>query len=165
MGDGDQGGVAVSRRIEFPADEIFVILSDPARHPEFDGSGMLRAGGTGGSLLGVGDVFTMKMHNDEMGDYEMDNHLVEFETDRRIGWEPSLSAASRPEDIGEIGARLGHRWSYELEPDGEGATVVTERFDCARAPEWLRTAVDNGRRWEESMTISLAKLEGLLAQA
>ena len=43
---------------------------------------------SGGVISGVGDVFTMKMHNDEMGDYEMANHVVEYEPNRRIGWEP-----------------------------------------------------------------------------
>jgi hypothetical protein len=34
-------------------------------------------------LSGVGDVFAMKMHNDEMGDYEMSNEVVEYELNRR----------------------------------------------------------------------------------
>ena len=39
-------------------------------------------------VTGVGDVFTMRMYYSEHGDYEMDNHVVEVEQDRRIGWEP-----------------------------------------------------------------------------
>lgn len=30
----------------------------------------------------------MKMYFTELGEYEMNNHVVEYEPDRRIGWEP-----------------------------------------------------------------------------
>lgn len=36
----------------------------------------------------MGDVFVMKMYFTELGEYEMNNHVVEYEPDRRIGWEP-----------------------------------------------------------------------------
>ena len=58
------------------------------------------------------------MHNAEMGDYEMTNHVVEYELNRRIRWEPVLSAASCAEDEADIGNRTGHRWMYELAPIG-----------------------------------------------
>ena len=80
--------VRVSRRIEAPAADIFRVLADPRRHLEIDGSGMLRGAVSGAAVTGVGDVFTMRMYYSEHGDYEMDNHVVEFEQDRRIGWEP-----------------------------------------------------------------------------
>jgi hypothetical protein len=57
------------------------------------------------SESGVGDAFRMRMRNDEMGDYIVVNHVVEYEQDRQIGWEPELHQASRPEDAPEIGAR------------------------------------------------------------
>ena len=64
-----------------------------ANHPLIDGSGMLREAPSDVVLSRVGDVFTMKMHNDEMGDYEMSNQVVEYELNRRIGWEPVLPSA------------------------------------------------------------------------
>lgn len=36
----------------------------------------------------MGDVFVMKMYFTELGEYEMNNHVVEYEPDRRIGSEP-----------------------------------------------------------------------------
>ncbi len=152
--------VSVSRAIEAPAEDLFSFLARPANHPLIDGSGMLREG-SGGVISGVGDVFTMTMHNDEMGDYEMANHVVEFEPGRRIGWEPVLKAASRPEDQGGIGDRAEHRWSYELTPQGPGSTLVTEIYDCSRAPGWLRKAVKGGARWIDGMTLTLEKLDAL----
>ncbi len=152
--------VSVSRRIEAPAQELFQILADPARHPGIDGSGMLTQAAGRSVITGVGDSFTMRMHNAEMGDYEMTNHVVEYQRDRRIGWEPVLSAASRAEDQADIGDRSEpHRWSYELTPAGPDATIVTEIYDCTQAPEWLRKAVKNGHRWVASMTTTLEKLD------
>lgn len=54
--------------------------------------------------------------------------------------------------------RLGHRWSFSLEPIGSGATVVTETYDCSRAPDWLQKAVKGGTRWQASMEASLENI-------
>lgn len=150
--------VSESRRINAPASAVFCILADPALHPGIDGSGMLREAVDLLPLRKVGDTFRMRMRNDEMGDYVMVNYVVEYEQDRRIGWEPEMHEASRPEDAPEIGVRARHRWTYELAPDGEG-TVVTETYDCSLAPEWLRNAVKGGERWRRTLTISLKNLE------
>jgi hypothetical protein len=128
--------VAVSRRIGASAHDIFEILADPARHMEFDGSESLRGASSAAVVSGVGDVFVMKMYFPHLGDYEMNNHVVEYERDRRIGWEPEAgrghphAAPDSPEP-----ARWGQRWSYQLTPDGPDATIVTEIYDCSRAPE------------------------------
>src|SRR5580658_5468136 len=160
MTEGASQPVFVSRMIGVPAQKIFDLLARPANHPLIDGSGMLRTGSVG-IIAGVGDVFTMTMHNDEMGDYEMANHVVEFEPGHRIGWEPALKTASRPEDQADIGDRAAHRWSYELTPLDDGTTLVTEIYDCSRSPQWLRTAVKGGTRWIASMTATLEKLDTL----
>ena len=114
----------------------FQILANPARHQEFDGSDSLRGVRSAEVVSGVGDVFVMKMRFPHLGDYEMNNHVVEYEQDRRIGWEPEagrghLDAAPDSPDP----ARWGHWWSYQLTPDGPDVTVVTEIYDCSRAPE------------------------------
>jgi hypothetical protein len=94
-----------------------------------------------------------------MGDYEMTNHVVEFEQNRRIAWEPVLSAASLPEDQSSIGNRTEHRWIYKLTPVGRETTIVTETYDCTRAPEWVREWVENGNRWLTSMAETLEHLD------
>jgi len=154
--------VAVSRRIAAPARQVFAVLADPARHPDLDGSGMLRPGAANEIVSGVGDVFVMKMHYAELGDYETANHVVEFEPDRRIAWEPAprdsgpATAAQVP-----VGTRLGHRWIFDLASDGPNATLVTEMYDCSRAPERTRTTVHDGRSWIKSMTRTLERLDQL----
>lgn len=154
--------VAVTRRICAPAHEIFLTLADPARHPEFDGSGSLRGAGSTAVISGVGDVFVMKMYFSHLGNYEMNNHVVEYEMDRRIGWEPE-AGRGHPSAVPGSGepTRWGQRWSYQLIPDGPDATVVTEIYDCSRAPEKERAGMDNGRVWLESMAKTLERLDAL----
>jgi tetratricopeptide (TPR) repeat protein len=53
------------------------------------------------------------MHNEEMGGYEITNHVVDYQPSRRIAWEPVLTA-SRPDDQADIGDRSHHQWIYEL---------------------------------------------------
>jgi uncharacterized protein YndB with AHSA1/START domain len=160
MSDNASQPVSVSRTIAAPASAIFAVLARPARHPDIDGSGMLLES-SDDVIGGTGDIFTMKMHNDEMGDYAIANHVVEYEPGRRIGWEPVLAAASRPEDQGDIGVRSEVRWSFELTPLGPDATLVCETYDCSRAPAWLQKAVDGGSHWIGSMTATLEKLDAL----
>ncbi len=162
MTDDDCQPVAVSRRICAPAHDIFQILADPARHAEFDGSESLRGAGSTAVISGVGDVFVMRMYFPHLGDYEMNNHVVEYEQDRRIGWEPEAGRGhpdAAPEN--SESARWGHRWSYQLTPDGPDATVVTEIYDCSRAPEEERAEMDNGKVWIQSMAETLERLDGL----
>lgn len=151
--------VSVSRRIDAPAEVLFGILADPARHPEIDGSGMVRGPeGDPQPLSTVGDAFEMRMHSDSVGGYRMLSRVVEYEPGRRIAWEPELTQSPRPEDQKLIGTRMGQRWGWELTPDGE-ATVVTEIYDVTRAPDWVRDGTQNGAQWIPAMTESLVNLE------
>jgi uncharacterized protein YndB with AHSA1/START domain len=151
--------VSVSRQIAAPAAVVFAVLADPAKHPVIDGSGMLQRAVFRPPISRVGETFTMLMQNPHMGYYEMTNYVVEFIPGERIAWEPSLTNASRAEDQDDIGTRNHYRWSYELTPDGEDGTLVTETYDCTQAPERLRKGVKDGQRWVEAMTATLEKLE------
>ncbi len=152
--------VEVSRRIAAPAEVVFGILADPGRHTALDGTGMLRGAVTTEVISGVGDVFVMKMFYARHGDYEMNNHVVEFERDRRIGWEPAAGRGHPNTAPGSTeSTRRGHRWSYDLVPDGPDATIVTEIYDCSRAPADDQTGMDGGRIWMEGMRETLKRLE------
>lgn len=165
MAEDEYEPVAVSRRICAPAHDIFQVLADPARHPEFDGSGMLRGPVTPAIISGTGDVFVMKMYYSELGNYEMNNHVVEYEQDRGIGWEPA-AGRGHPDAApdGPESARWGHRWRYRLSPDGPDATLVTEIYDCSAAPENERLAIENGAIWAEDMARSLERLDAICTQ-
>jgi hypothetical protein len=158
------GRVEVSRRIDAPAALIFEILANPGRHTDFDGSDMLRGADITRPIAAVGDIFTMKMHR--LGrDYLMINYVVEFEPDRRIVWEPAPGdAATAGGDLAKIGVPAGYRWGYNLIPDGETATIVTEVFDCG-SEDNARHILSEGGEWingsnpvRESMVASLERL-------
>lgn len=158
--------VTVSRRIEAPAHEIFRLLANPRRHLDLDGSGMLRGAATDAMITGVGDVFVMRMYFADLGHYEMNNHVVEFEPDRRIGWEPAAGRGHPDRGDGEeTDARWGHRWSFELTQDGPDATVVTEIYDCSRAPEHARVSMDDGKVWMADMAATLERLDVICTSA
>ena len=155
------GFVSVSRRIEAPAEELFALLTDSANHPLIDGSGMVLQPVPGVRLSRTGDSFLMNMHHERFGYYQMRNEVVEYEAGRRLVWEPKREPASPEDEVGDPGL---YRWGYEFSPDGPGAALVTETFDCTRSPEDLREATREGEGWRDAMTASLARLE-LLAQA
>jgi Polyketide cyclase / dehydrase and lipid transport len=157
MGDDLQRTVSTSRRIAAPADVIFNVLTSPGRHQEMDGSGMLR-GSDSPPITGVGDVFVMRMFFAPLGgDYQMVNHVVEFEPGRRIAWEPENGPGHPEADAPN--ARWGHRWGFDLVPDGPAATSVTEWWDGSRVPA---DEAEDGRQWIPSMQASLRRLEQML---
>jgi uncharacterized protein YndB with AHSA1/START domain len=162
----ERKSVEASRRIQAPVALIFEVLADPERHVDFDGSDMLRGAVVGRPIAAVGDTFSIKMNR--LGrDYLMINHVVEFEPDRRIFWEPA------PGDLGtaggdpsRLGIPAGYRWGYILAPDGD-ATVVTEVFDCGQAGELLRDEggwINGTTSVLESMTASLERLERICTE-
>ena len=156
------GYVSVSRRIEVPAEQLFALVADSANHPLFDGSGMVRKPAPGVMVSGVGDAFVMNMRHDRFGDYQMRSEVVEYQAGRRLVWEPARVADPGAEGDAPPSGR--YRWGFEFSPDGVGATMVTESFDCTRSDADLREAVKEGEGWRDAMISSLVKLE-LLAKA
>jgi hypothetical protein len=126
-------------------------------HLKMDGSGMLRGATTDQAVTGVGDMFVMNMHFHTLGDYQMDNHVVEFEPNTRIAWEPA-AGAGHP----QVGGRVGHRWGFLLTPDGDDATIVTETYDCSAAPRDFREEMNNGQIWISSMEDTLKRLDEIV---
>lgn len=161
MSDRNTHSISVSRTIDAPAATLFSILVRTGNHPVIDGSGMVREALPDARIGAVGDEFLMSMYNDEMGDYQMRNRVVEYTEGTRITWEPVLAAASREEDKAEIGHSAHQRWGFVLVPEGPNRTVVTETFDCSDSPAWLQNAVKGGERWVGAMTATLEKLEKL----
>ncbi len=118
--------VSATRTIAAPAEEIFDLLASPARHVEIDGSGTVKqARLSGPDRLSLGSRFGMDMKLGPIP-YRISNQVVEFEENRRIAWR-----------------HFGHHvWRYELEPNDDGTTTVTETFDwgVSRFPpayEWM----------------------------
>lgn len=119
--------ISVSKTVDTTPEALFAVLSSPGQHQQFDSADMLR-GTDAGAITGPGDIFVMKMHNDNLGDYEMRNVVTEFEPNRKITWAPSLHPLDGYTDkVGDLQA-TGHTYSWELEPASNG-TKVTQTYD------------------------------------
>jgi hypothetical protein len=68
---------------------------------------------------------------------------------------PGVTIRRRPPGAEEPGVGRWRRWSYELTPDGPDATMVTEIYDCSRAPQDARTELDCGNVFIESVAKTL----------
>lgn len=102
--------VSAQRVIAAPPEKIFDVLADPTKHPVIDGSGTVKSARGNPQRLQLGSKFGMGMR---MGlPYLIRNTVVEFDDNRRIGWQHPAHNV----------------WRYELEPV-EGGTKVTETFD------------------------------------
>lgn len=151
----------VSRKIAARAEEIFKILTNPARHLDIDGSGWLKDASGNPIISGIGDKFAIRLYNPVTAHYETLSEVVEYERDRRLAWEPTIIAVTHPEDEENVGIHLGQRWTYALEPIDSRTTLVKEIYsiDCTKMPEWLRIFLRNGEHFVESMTRTLENLE------
>ena len=109
--------ITVSRLIDAPAEEIFEILTLPAKHPSLDASGTVISG-TDQRIQNVGDVFVMNMHAEMMGgDYKTENHVTGLDPNKLIAWKPCPEGTSVEDN--------GWEWVYELQPEGSDSTTVT----------------------------------------
>lgn len=151
--------IVVTRTVDASPHQLFSLLTQPSKHAEIDGSGMLRGiNGSDTPVAKVGDEFIMKMNNDALGDYEMKNVITAFEQDRKIGWAPSIHPIDGYTDkLGEARA-TGHTYTWELEPEGNG-TKVTQTYDWSGvddpnfrgffpllSEDQLTSAIDNASR-------------------
>jgi hypothetical protein len=136
--------VSEQRTIEASPQELFDIVADPARHPELDGSGTVRAARAGNpGRLGLGATFSMDM---KIGaPYKIRNTVIEFEEPARIAWRHFN----------------GHVWRYLFEPV-DGGTRVTEQWDARPARNRLALLlVGFGRRNRRGIRATLSRLEEL----
>jgi uncharacterized protein YndB with AHSA1/START domain len=132
--------VTAERTVRAPAEALFELIADPARQPEWDGNDNLARAAEGQRVRAVGDVFVTDLTNGQ----GRENHVVEFEEGRRIAWLPA-PAGEQPR---------GHRWRWELEPAGEGVTLVRHTYD------WTR--LTDERRFARARATTADKLEASL---
>ncbi|GAA3326773.1 SRPBCC family protein [Paeniglutamicibacter sulfureus] len=120
--------------------EVFELLTNPEMHPVIDGSGTVRASSSRSQRLTLGSEFGMQMR---LGvPYRISNTVVEFEQDRTIAWRHFS----------------GHRWRYELEPQGSG-TLVSETWDASRLRhQWMLRLLGFTRRTGPNMERTLERL-------
>lgn len=119
----------VSRRIQAAPQDVFRLLSDPARHKDTEPGDWVRDAIDPRPITGTGQMFAMNMFLEQAGgDYVMHNVVTEFDTDRTIAWAPGLLDEAGNHNPG------GWFWRYDLRPDGD-ATEVTLTYDWTDTPQ------------------------------
>jgi uncharacterized protein YndB with AHSA1/START domain len=146
----------VERVIPAPAEKIFALLADAARHRDFDGSGTVRDAHEGTpNKLSLGAKFGMSMRI--VLPYSMVSTVVEYDENRRIAWQtrPAMPIVDKL-----AGGRI---WRYELEPV-DGGTLVRESWDITHEV-WKQLVRPARARTRTAMAATLERIEQLLTEA
>ena len=106
--------ISVSIAIKAPAEAIFAVLIDPAKHAAIDGTGWVRDPLDRQLLTALGQIFRMAMYhaNHPNGNYEMANRVQVFDPPHAISWEPGYDPGDGNLLFG------GWIWRYDLAPLG-----------------------------------------------
>ena len=150
--------ISATTIINAPAEAIFAVLADPAKHAAIDGTGWVREPLDSQPLTAAGQVFRMAMYNDNVpgGHYRMANRVQVFDPPRAISWEPG-------QDTGDGNLRFGGWvWRYDLAPAGTSGTEVTLCYDWSAVPEFLRQHIGFPPFPPDHLGNSLAHLAGLV---
>lgn len=121
----DERIVTAERVVHSPAAEIFELIANPARQPEWDGNDNLDVATTATRVRAVGEVFGMRTNKSKL----KENEVVAFEEGRVIAWRTADAGRPAP----------GHIWRWDLEPIDAATTLVRHTYD------W--TGVTDESRW------------------
>lgn len=151
----DGSTVSVERVIKAPAEKVFALLTDAAKHASFDGSGSVNHAAQQSVPLSMGSTFAMAMKGRKETlfiPYRTTNTVIEYEPDRRIAWQTFGLG-------GLIGGRI---WRYELLP-AEGGTLVRETWDVSRDKQKrMITSGSMPKLTADGMRATLARIADLL---
>jgi hypothetical protein len=126
--------LSASTIIDAPAEVIFAVLANPAKHSAIDGTGWVREPVESKRLTAAGQVFRMAMYhpNHPDGNYQVANQVREFDLPNVISWEPG-------QDTDDGGLTFGGWvWRYDLTPAGRSGTDVTLSYDWSAVPDVVR---------------------------
>lgn len=143
------------RTIDAPAQDLFHILSNPERHPDIDGSGMVRSDFKTDRIQHTGQVFTMNQFWDKMGgDYKTDNHVVGYDENKLLAWKTAPEGEQPP----------GWEWVWELEPISPDQTRVSLTYDWSSVTDKeLLKKISFPAVSQEAMEQSLGRLASAVA--
>lgn len=151
--------MTTERTIPAPPHQIFELLADPRRHPEFDGSGMLRGDVQGPNRLRLGGVFSMGMVQAGQS-YRTSNRIIEFVENEVLTWE-TLGLWRGRKVIG------GQRWRYALEEQEAGSTLVRHSYiwGTARFPLLTVALPRFPQKMDRAMPQTLERIEQLMTSS
>jgi uncharacterized protein YndB with AHSA1/START domain len=150
--------VSATTLINAPAEAIFAVLADPAKHAAIDGTGWVGEPFDSQPLTAAGQVFRMAMYHPGHpdGNYQMANRVQVFDPPHAISWEPGHDADDGGLQFG------GWVWRYDLTPAGPSATKVTLSYDWSAVPGVLRQRIGFPPFAPDHLDNSLAHLAGLV---
>ena len=126
--------VSATTVINAPAEAIFAVLTDPAKHAAIDGTGWVCETVDGTRLIAAGQIFRMSMYHPN-GNYETANRVQVFDPSSAIAWETGY-------DPGDGTLRFGGWfWRYDLTPAGPSNTTVTLTYDWSACSDSVRKLI------------------------
>ena len=150
--------VSATREINAPAEAIFAVLTDPAKHAAIDGTGWVCETVDSKPLTAAGQIFWMSMYhpNHPDGNYQTANRVQVFAPPNTISWETGY-------DPGDGTLRFGGWfWRYDLAPTGPSNTTVTLTYDWSACSDSVRELIGFPPFPPEHLSNSLAHLAGLV---
>ena len=150
--------VSATRVINAPAEAIFAVLTDPAKHAAIDGTGWVCENVDDKPLTAAGQIFRMSMYhpNHPEGNYETANRVQVFDPPSTISWETGY-------DLGDGTLRFGGWfWRYDLTPTGPSNTTVTLSYDWSACSDSVRELIGFPPFPPEHLGSSLAHLAELV---
>lgn len=141
--------VAYSIEVDADADELYLLLADPHRHHEVDGSQTVGSRAVGPHQLTAGAKFSV--------------HMRRFGLPYRLPLRVTRAQRPSPGAAGVVEWRqpTGHKWRWEFAGHQDGTTTVTEAFDTSQqnpAARALLKAVGAPAENARSIQASLLRL-------
>jgi uncharacterized protein YndB with AHSA1/START domain len=126
--------VSANKTIKAPAEAVFAVLVEPAKHAAIDGTGWVCDPLDRQRLTASGQIFRMAMYHPDHpnGNYEMANRVQAFDPPHAISWAPGYDAGD-----GNL-SFPGWIWRYDLTPLGPSETEVRLSYDWSGVPEVIR---------------------------
>lgn len=138
----------VSAEIEIaaPASEVFKLIADPVRQPEWDGNDNLGTAAQGQRPTSAGGSFITTLTKG----VDRENHIVAFEEGRLIAWKPS--------EVG--GEPFGQKWAWEVTATGDRSSLVRHTYDWTELRDLQRLPRAQSTK-SENLLASVERLKAL----
>ncbi len=152
--------VSATTVIQAPAEAIFAVLADPAKHAAIDGTGWVREAVDRKPLPAARQIFRMSMYHPGHpdGTYQMANRVHVFDPPTTISWEPGNEAFDASVSF------PGWVWRYDLTPAGPSKTTVTLTYDWSAVADPIREHIGFPPFPPEHLGNSLAHLAEQVAE-
>jgi uncharacterized protein YndB with AHSA1/START domain len=153
-----EDSVSATAVINAPAEAVFAVLTDPAKHVALDGTGWIRETAGREPLTAAGQVFRMPMYHPDHpdGNYETANLVQVFDPPRAIGWKTGYDGDDGKLHFG------GWTWRYDLTPTATAKTEVTLTYDWSSTSQATRELIGFPPFPPDHLANSLAHLAELV---